>query len=205
MNDNSIIATQAGSLIRQLRDKQARQCRELQSEAEAWRRERLREARRQARAEVRDAVRVARERRRAEIAAAEAQLEAEQRRERQMQLTRVLSRVMERVPDELRRRWRDARTRRVWVEATLRTALDRLGASDWTVRHAPGLEAEERIGDFEQARLNWLEDRDLEAGLVVQKPGARLDASIEGLLASSTELQSRILVWLNRAETGATA
>jgi hypothetical protein len=202
MNDNSIVATQAGSLIRELRDRQQRKCRELQREAESWRREHLREARRQAHEKVRAAVRVARQRRRVEIAAAEAQIEAEQRRERQMQLNGLLSRVIERVPDELRRRWRGAQTRHRWIEATLGDALRRLGASDWSVRHAPGLEPEERVEQFEQAHLTWVEDPDLDAGLVVQKPGARLDASIDGLLSGGAELQSRILLLLKRDESG---
>ncbi len=203
MNDESIVATQARSLIRQLHDQQQRECRELQHKAEVWRRERLREARREARAKIRGAVRVARERCRVELAAAQAQVEAERRRERQMQLTRMLSQVMDRVPDELRKRWRDARTRRRWIEATLKDALHRLGASDWTVRHAPGLDPDERVEQFEHARLNWVEDLDLDAGLVVQKPGARMDASIAGLLAGSAELQSRILLMLKPDQRGA--
>lgn len=205
MKDNSIVATQAGSLIQQLRHEQERKCRELEREADAWRRQHLREARHQARQKVRAAVRVARERRRVEIAAAEAQIEAEKRRERQRQLNGLLARVMEHLPHELCRRWREAHTRHRWIQATLGVALRRLGASDWSVRHAPGLGPEQRAERFEEARLTWVEDPNLDAGLVVQKPGARLDASSDGLLSAGAELHSRILLLLKRDESGGPA
>ncbi len=65
------------------------------------------------------------------------------------------------------------------------------------------MDPDERVEQFEHARLNWVEDLDLDAGLVVQKPGARMDASIAGLLAGSAELQSRILLMLKPDQRGA--
>jgi len=197
MNDDSIIATQARSLISQLRQEQEQKSRELEREALAWRSARLREARQQARRRVHRAVGLARERRNRELAAAKAEIDAEHRRQRQLQLASLLARVLQRLPAQLVARWRDPRTRSSWVKATLDDALNRLGASAWTIRHAPGMEAQELPENHGNAQLTWREDADLEAGLVIEKAGARMDASIAGLLASSTEVQSRILSLLN--------
>lgn len=193
MNDDSIIATQARSLIEQLRQEQEQTRRKLEREAIEWRRERLREARQQARQRVHRAVGLARERHRREIAAARADIDAEHRRRRQLQLARLLARVMGRLPAQLVARWHDPQTRRRWVTDTLDDALNRLGASAWTIRHAPGLEPGEMPARHGEARLTWQEDTEMDAGLVIEKAGARMDASIAGLLANPTEVQSRIL------------
>jgi len=202
MNDDSIIATQARSLISQLRQEQEQTRRELEREAIAWRRERLREARHQARRRVHRAVGLARERRRREIAAARADIDAEHRLERQRQLARLLAYVMQRLPAQLVARWRNPQTRGRWVKATLNDALNRLNASAWTIRHAPGMEPQEMPDRHGDAWITWQEDPDLDAGLVIEKAGARMDASIAGLLASSTELQSRILFLLKDSTDG---
>lgn len=202
MNDDSIIATQARSLIQQLRREQEQKCREFERDAADWRRERLREARRQARQKVRSAVQTARERRRMEIAAAAAEIDAGQRRERQAQLTRLLSSIMQQLPEQLVARWRDADSRRGWVEATLDDAVNRLGVADWTIRHAPGVAPAEMPERYRDARLLWRRDDELAAGLIVEKRGARLDASVAGLLAGSSELQSRVLLLLNEVAPG---
>jgi len=202
MNDDSIIATQASSLISQLRQEQELKRRELEREAMAWRAKRLQEARQQARRRVHRAVGLARERRRREIAAARADIDAEHRRQRQLQLTRLLELVLQRLPEQLVARWRDPRSRRSWVEACLDDAMNRLGASNWTIRHAPGLEAPEMPESHGNARITWREDAELEAGLVIEKAGARMDASVAGLLASSTEVQSRILALLHESTGG---
>jgi len=199
MNDDSIIATQARSLINQLRQEQEQTRRELERAAMAWRRERLREARQQARRRVHRAVGLARERRRREIAAARAEIDAEHRQQRQLQLARLLASVMRRLCVQLAARWRDPQTRRRWVRATLDDALNRLNASAWTIRHAPGIEPREMPERHGDVRITWREDPGLNAGLVIEKAGARMDASITGLLANSTEVQSRILSLLNES------
>ncbi|MBT8443769.1 MAG: hypothetical protein KJO13_03430, partial [Gammaproteobacteria bacterium] len=133
MRDESIVATQARSLIGQLREERDQSCRDIEREADAWRRERMREARRQARSKVEAAIGLARERRRVEVAAASAQIAADRSRQRQLQLSRLLSEAMRHIPDELAARWRDEHTRSGWIGAALRDAIRRLGASDWTI------------------------------------------------------------------------
>ena len=108
---------------------------------------------------------------------------------------------MDRVPAALRARWLNDETRGQWITAALNDAKRRLEASDWTVRHAPGVAAPERAESFGGASLTWIEDGTLPAGLMIEKPGARMDASIDGLLAGSNELQSRVLRLLNEAMT----
>ena len=197
MNEDSIVLTQANSLIRQLRDELQRKTREIEREASAWCRERLGIARRDARIKVRAEIRVARERLRSEVAAAQAQLEAERRRRRQAELNGVLANIMRRVPDALAARWRNPNSRREWITAALRDAKRRLGDGDLTVRHAPNVMPDERVQVFEGLRLTWIEDAGLAAGLIIDIAGARLDASIEGLLAGSLELQSKVLKMLS--------
>jgi hypothetical protein len=199
VNDESVIATQARSLIAQLQQEQKQKSRELQREAEDWSRAQLLDARRKARARVGDAVHLARERHRREIAATAAAIDAERRRQQQAQLADLVADVIARLPEQLAARWRDDDARRRWLEATLAAAESRLGISAWTIRYAPGLpsaEMTERRGD---ATMTWREDPDLVAGLVIEKPGARMDASVAGLLADSTELQSRILFLLDES------
>lgn len=202
MSTPSLYQTQANALIAQLRRDQSERTQAMEREAQRWARDKLRDARHQARLRIAGVIESERAGLEREIAAAEASIGAQQRHRQQQYIAGIVGRVLERVPRELERRWQDAGTRRAWVAAALDEAGRRLGASTWSVRHAPGLHAAERhVGSGDT--LTWTEDLALKAGLVIEKPGARLDASIPGLLSDSAGVQGHIVHLLGLVAAGA--
>lgn len=199
MNTRTLYQTQADSLIGQLRQEQNEYCRKLQSEASAWSRQHLRDARRKARILMTEAIAAEREALRREIAAAEASIAAQQRHRHQLYIARILATVMARIPEALMQRWKDRSSRLAWLHAALGEAERRLGVCDWRIRYAPGLEPGDIDTIVTGAHADWLEDPSLDAGLVIQKHGARLDASVAGLLADPVELHGRVLALLQPA------
>jgi len=203
MTERTLYQTQAEALIGKLRQEQNDQARKLQGEASAWSRNRLQQARRKARLLVADAVTAERENLRKEVAAAEASITAQQRHRHQVYIARVLDKVMSRIPALLIQRWQQSEARQAWLKAALGEAERRLGLCEWHIRYAPGMETEDMalLGNGHHA--HWLEDPTLAAGLVIQKRGARLDASVSGLMADPVMLHGRILALLQHAHSRA--
>lgn len=204
MNQPSLYQTQANSLISQLRQEQNERSRLLHAEAAAWARQRLREARRKARLLIADTVIAEREHLRKEIAAAEASIMAQQRHRHQVYIARVLATVMTRIPEMLAQRWKEQASRQAWLRAALGEAERRLGVCEWRIRHAPGLGRDDISALQAGGHAHWLEDAALEAGLIIEKQGARLDASVAGLMADPVDLHGRILTLLQTVRASET-
>ncbi len=202
MNQASLYQVQADALISQLKRDQEASVRKLEQEAREWNRQRLREARHQALLQFRKAVAKERERFSHEIAAAEAAIAAEARTRHQQHLTAMVQAVIDRLPEALEQRWQSPLHRSEWIDSALRNAARRLGDGSWLIRMAPGPEQEELPESFDGTGIRWQADPSLKAGLVIQKGGARLDASIPGLLADTPRVQSHVLTLLGEVRGG---
>lgn len=202
MNQTSIYQVQADALISQLKKDQEASIRKLEHEARDWNRQRLREARHQALLQFRKAAAMERESFSREISAAEAAVAAEARSRHQHHLAAMVQAVINRLPEALARRWSSPLHRTEWIEAALHNAVQRLGQGTWRIRIAPGPGEDELPGLFEGASIEWQADAALKAGLVIEKGGARLDASISGLLADSARVQSHVLTLLGEVRGG---
>lgn len=202
MSQPSICQVQADALISRLKQGQEVAIRKLEHEARDWTRQRLREARHQALLQFRKAAAMERDRFSREISAAEAAVAAEARSRHQQHLAAMVQAVINRLPSALEQRWQSPLHRSEWIESALHNAALRLGQGQWLIRIAPGSEKDELPGDFAGAEIVWKPDKKLPAGLVIEKAGARLDASVPGLLADAPRVQSHVLTLLGEVRGG---
>jgi vacuolar-type H+-ATPase subunit E/Vma4 len=193
MNNDSLYRVQAEALIRQLTRDQEKRCGEIERNGQEWARQRLAEARHQAVVRFHKAAERERERFRREISGAEAAITAEARNRHQQHLASLVKAVVAGLPAAMEVRWKNPASRAAWIKAALAEAQGRLGTGEWLIRVAESSGDEDLPQVMDGTRLQWRADPELGAGLVIEKGGARLDASVVGLLADTTMLESRIL------------
>jgi hypothetical protein len=204
MHEPSLYQVQADALIRQLERDRDRRCHKLERETADWVRQHLREARTQALRRFHKAAELERERYGRAIATAEAALWAEARNRHQQHLSAMVQAVIGRLPAALEGRWQMPTQRRQWLAAALAEAERRLGPGTWQARIAPLPDQESLPPSIGDAHIAWRADPELRAGLIIDKQGARLDASIAGLLADTSMLESHILTLLGEVRGGGT-
>jgi vacuolar-type H+-ATPase subunit E/Vma4 len=202
MNEPNLYQVQADALIRQLVRDRDKRCRKLEQETADWCRQHLREARRQALRRFHKAAELERERCNRAIAAAEAALWAEARSRHQQHLSEMVQAVVGKLPEALEKRWQEAAHRQQWIAAALAEAERRLAGGEWTVHIATPHDRESLPLAHGDARLEWHPDSSMRAGLIIDKGGARLDASTTGLLADTSMLESHILTLLGEVRGG---
>ena len=202
MSQASLYTVQADALISLLKKGQEASVRKLEHEARDWNRQRLREARHQALLQFRKAAAMERDRFSHEISATEAAIAAEARTRHQQHLSAMVQAVISRLPEALEQRWQSPLHRSEWIESALQNAARRLGDGAWLIRFAAGPEQEELPESLDGASIRWQPDPSLKAGLVIEKGGARLDASIPGLLADTPRVQSHVLTLLGEVRGG---
>jgi hypothetical protein len=130
-------------------------------------------------------------------AQARAELEARQRAQREIQF--LLERMWKEIPSVLDARWKDAASRRKWIEAAIAEASVLFGARRWRFEHGDGWPETERRGFEDRARkggstgVGWVLDSALTAGLRIRAEGACLAATVAGLLARRDDIESAFL------------
>lgn len=157
------------------------------------------EAANEGRQRLRAALRAARTEATARVAAAQARLEAGQRRAAQGRAGLALAAAGARLPEALGALWANPARRRRWLEQALARAAQSLPRDAWRIRHAPGLDEADRA--FLRQRLDELgvgdadveADASIDAGLEVRAGAARLEATLEGLLADRAWVHGRLL------------
>ncbi len=109
-----------------------------------------------------------------------------------------------RLRQALARRWQDRDGRCGWIDAALNRALQRLQRVPWWVRFAqpwPVAERDQVRRRIEQATgqpCDLRADADLSARILFGCAGARLDASIDGLLHERAAIEARVLALWHR-------
>ncbi len=162
------------------------------------------EARAEARARIREVF--AEERRRAHdrVATAHAKLNTRRRLHDQRRTAALLELGWRRLPDALRARWRDDRTRRLWIAAIVTAASHALPRGEWRIAHEPGWAPDERqaVGGRIASELGaapvFVADAAIAAGLRIAAGGNVVDGTLGGLLADRAEVGAQLLRHLER-------
>lgn len=205
-----IVGRQAEALADVLREKKERRCREIVAEAKQRAKKLTRDSRRDARERMHEAIDEERRRRQRAIIEARRRLETAERKRIQARYQELLGLAWPRLVLELKRRWSEAGDRAAWCELVVDEAATLLGKNGWTVVHpAPGdgawsTDDDNGLADMLAARdvtdAEYRPDSDLEAGLRIRRGGARLDGSIDGLLAHRPGIEGRLLAcWETQA------
>lgn len=157
------------------------------------------QARADARRRLREAWAEAQAQARSRVAAAQAELQTRRRLHEQAQAAAWLDLAWQRLPAALQARWGDAAARRAWVDAALATARRVLAVGDWRIVHAPGWPEDEqrqcaaRLAEAAGARLEFVEQAELAAGLRIVAGPNVVDATLAGLTADRDEIGAGLL------------
>jgi vacuolar-type H+-ATPase subunit E/Vma4 len=175
-----------------------------QREADRLRREAHDEARRAMRRAFDAERHLARER----IAAAQARLDTRRRAALQRRHAAMVAAALELLPGVLQRLWREPASRSAWIARTLDVARRALASGTWQVAHPRDLADADRsrlaatVEAVARSAPRLFADPILAAGIVVATDGARVDASLGGLLADREEIGGRLLARLLAREVG---
>jgi len=204
----SVLDAQSQRLLQLVEDYREQRCTSLLDRADQQARELLRDARHQALERVREAIAAERARGRERIETAEARLQTRHRQREQQQTLAALEQAWPRLEAALQARWDRTEARRVWIEGTLRQALQILPRRPWTIAHPPAWDTGELEPLLEAIRSHCGEgpetqaDDTLGAGLRLCCAGACVDASSAGLLADRVRITARLLARLQHAGAG---
>lgn len=199
----SVLDAQVGALLQRVQADRDRRCAQLRASTEGQARDLLHAARHEARANVREAI--VRERKHAEQALRQAQASAalELRQHEQRAIRALLQEMWAAISGVFEARWADAAGRKSWLEAAVRQAQGMLSEHTWRIEHGGGWSEAERgalaalaASNGRSAAPRTIElvcDPPIGAGIRIRTPGACLDATAAGLLASRTQIESEFL------------
>ena len=133
------------------------------------------------------------------LAQVRAELEIALRHDDSVRSLEVLATAWPLLRAALARRWDDDAAAATWMRAQLADARARLGSRGWLVRH-PASASAARIAALREALASQgaiepslRADPGLDAGLVVEVGGARLDATPDALLAIRPAVEAALL------------
>lgn len=202
MNDRA--AEQA--LVRLVEQYRARDCRELQKQAEEKARRLVLEAFTDARIRLHNAVLAERKRVESRIRGLEADLRTRRRAHRQASMHEVLRLGWERLHEALMLAWQDSRRRQDWIAQAVRLAGEHLPTQVWQVHHPSdwtGRDSRvllESYASLNSSDVDLIAEPEMAAGLIVSSAGTALDMSLAGLLADRAGLEARLLALLQGGE-----
>lgn len=198
-----IVGRQAEALVDVLREQRERRCREIVADAERRANQLAQDSRRSARERMREAVDEERRRRQRALIEARRRVETAGRRRIQARYDELLGRAWPLLVRELERRWSTPADRAAWCELLVDEAAALFGTEGWTIVHpqpATGAWSEEdsdklggMLASFGVKAADYRTDSELRAGLQIRQGGARLDGSIDGLLAQRSDIEGRLL------------
>jgi len=200
----TVLELQVEGLMQRVARYRDERCAQLRQQATAQAHEILRSGRAEARASVHEAV--VRERTRLEVGArqAEARAELEARQRAQQEIHDLLGHLWTELPGLLAARWQNEAQRRSWIEAALAETGALLSGRHWKIERGSGWpESETRavqtLALERGARsVEWAQDECLDTGLRVRAGSVVVDASISGLLARRSALESAFLAEYSR-------
>lgn len=183
----------------------ARQRSQVLGQAQALANELSAQARSQARELVRRAFAEQRQRHSERLHAAQAQLATQRRLHAQQRTAALLRLARQRLPGVLLALWQQPPARAAWVARTLQAAKARLPQGAWQVVHAadwPEAEALALAAELHAslgAPAQLVPSAGIAAGLKLSIAGNVIDASLDGLLASRSEVEARLARLLESA------
>lgn len=201
---DSVLDAQMETLLALVEQHRAGRCAQALAQAEQRRHAVLAEAYGEARARMREAVLIERRRGQDKLDATRAQLDTRARQQQHRTALLLLQQGWELLDQAVLQRWKSAPQRRLWVCALLRQALRLLPRCTWVIEHPPGWDLAEcaelhealrsHCGSLPQLRAN----DQFDAGLRICAEGARLDGTLEGLLADREAIEAQLLAQLHR-------
>lgn len=187
------------ALLNLVAEDERRRCSEILARAESEVQTTLREARRAVRTRMRENVQTLKQERRQALALATAELDTARRQHQQRSDQALLELAWEPLRAALLARWRDAASRRLWVDGLARRAQVRLPHTAWRIEHPSDWPAPERkqftaaltatLGAEPQLQVA----ADIAGGLRVHADTALLDGTLDGLLADRRAVEALLL------------
>jgi hypothetical protein len=177
-------------------------CREALTRAHAQAQVMRREAQRVARARMHAHIQALKQERRRALALASAELDTAQRQHRNRCDYALIETGLKQLDAALANRWQDAAARHQWVERVVRNARARLPRERWEISHPPGWPESEqrelaaRLAPELGAAPVFRAEIGIRAGLCVRAGTARLDGTLDGLLADRAAIEALMLAEL---------
>jgi vacuolar-type H+-ATPase subunit E/Vma4 len=202
MEFESIIDFQVRAMLEGIeRDLDARR-EQMETDARKQARMLLRNVRRQCRSRVALAIAEERAHRDRSLQKANAALASRVRRRQQALDRKQLVEGYRRLREALVERWRDSDARSLWARTLIEDASTVLANSTWHVEYPASLPAEEaqRLFETSERDIELVPADDLEAGFRLRHDDARLDMSVDGLLAQVDEMAGELLAEIHRQQ-----
>lgn len=198
-------ASQADALVGEIRNEVARERRRILDDAEREADAIRGRARDKARRQMRRAIEEMREAGLRRLAQVSAELETARRHDDSVRALETLAIAWPLMDGALSRRWSDHESARTWMVAQIALARARLGTRGWVVRHPDGANAvlvaalREALAAHSVVDAALRADAGVDAGLVIDVGGARLDGTPRALLAVRPEVEAALLAEIARA------
>lgn len=197
---SSIVRAQVDTLLEVVQEYQNEQREYLFTQARQEARQIIRQAYRDARLRLHQYIFESRERMQKEIVAAKAKNHTV-RKQLQHKADRLyLNQAWDMLEDKLITRWQNKEQRQRWVQKILAVAFQVILSQDWLVEHPAGWSENEKQNLIRQARqkssriaVNFTVSSDIIAGIRISAHGATVDASLQGLLANRSRIESEFL------------
>jgi hypothetical protein len=177
------------------------ECDRLLSRARNQARTMTRKAYEDARRRLHEVVLSERARARERIRTSQAELDRQHARHQHRKRGLLLEAVWPRLAAALERRWQNDEARLLWIRHFLSQARRQLFSGDWVILHPPDWGEPEQIlcqdilGSESDIRFEL--DRNIDAGLTIERGGAVLDATVAGLLEDRQSVESHLLALLD--------
>lgn len=193
------LVSRTQALLDLVEDDRRTRCAAIAGDAHERARALLAQAHGEARTRMREAF--AEERKRADerLAAARAKLATRRRHAEQRRAAALLALGLARLPDSLQRRWRDAATRTLWIDAALDAALAVLPHERWRIAHPDDWPAQEqqavreRITEWGSLPPEMIAEARIAAGLRISAKGIVVDGTLTGVTADRRTIGARLL------------
>ena len=199
----SVVDAQLQHLLEVVERNRDERCRALLSEAREQARQLVHKAHREARAHLHHKVLATREKARLKLASAQAQRQTHLRLQRHRADQALLARTWQPLTDRMQQRWREAASRRLWIDNLLEQASTMLVDRNWRIEHpldwpaGERHELETRLGSELGSPPGFFGQADIVAGLRICAGAACVDGTLEGLLRDRTRIEALLLATLN--------
>lgn len=201
----SAASLQADALVEEIAQKVAAARAEILQAAEREAQQIRQRARGKARQRLRRAIAALRAAEQQRTQQLLAELETTRRQQASVRAQQTLALAWPQLDEAIARRWRDPAARTGWIAAQLALAVSRLPAAGWAVRYPAAAQADDiaawqrALADHGAAGATLHADTTLQAGLVIEVGGARLDSTPTALLADRPQVEAALLAMFEPA------
>lgn len=204
MSDTENIADlQLQHLLKLVEQRRDNDCAQLLDKAKQQAADILNEAYRGARSRLHEEIHAARDRSEKKLTAAVAEQHTRWRQECQRQEQALLGDIWQPLSEALLKRWQNPVQQKQWIESVLTQANTNLLDKNWQLHCPDDLPMDQRR-DLQRRQaergiqLEVQTDPQLEAGIRITTATTEIDASLSGILAHRTRIESSVLAHLRK-------